>query len=61
MKNRSNEPRRAPRTPSAAPIRMTPEEKEAFIAQTEEFEGPSRREVRGPAKPREHEAGVIPS
>jgi len=45
----------APKTP------MTREEKEAFIAQTEEFEGPSRREIRGPGEHRPHDPGVTPS
>jgi len=53
---------RAPRPRVTPNSRMTPEEKEAFIAQTEEFEGPSRREKRGPepgSAPRE--PGVAPS
>ena len=54
------------RRPAARPVtpnrHMTPEEKEAFIAQTEEFEGPSRCEKRGPERrPEAHEPGVAPS
>lgn len=52
-------PRRARRvTPNNV---MTREEKEAFIAQTEEFEGPSRREIRRTERPVMHEPGVSSS
>ncbi|HET9796039.1 MAG TPA: hypothetical protein VFS34_16435 [Thermoanaerobaculia bacterium] len=54
--------RRPARTRVTPNDRMTPEEKEAFIAQTEEFEGPSRREKRGPEPSLQaHEPGVTPS
>ena len=38
--------------------RMSREEKEAFVEQVEEFEGPDRREVRGEQKKHSHEPGV---
>jgi hypothetical protein len=48
--------------PAATPKNpMTRDEKEAFIAQTEEFEGPSRREIRGPDEHRPHDPGVTSS
>ena len=54
--------RRAARPKETPNSRMTSEEKEAFIAQTEEFEGPSRREKRGPEPPSApREPGVAPS
>lgn len=63
---KTSKPITATRRPAARPAtpngHMTPEEKEAFIAQTEEFEGPSRREKRGPEPPPEaHEPGVAAS
>ena len=45
----------------SVPVVMTREEKEAFIAQTEEFEGPSRREIRRTERPVMHEPGVSSS
>lgn len=45
----------------SVPVVMTREEKEAFIAQTEEFEGPSRREIRRTERRPSHEAGVASS
>jgi hypothetical protein len=38
--------------------RMSRKEKDAFADQTEEFEGPDRREVRGDEKKRPHDPGV---
>jgi hypothetical protein len=37
---------------------MSPEEKEAFIDKTEEFEGPDRREVQGDEKKHSRQPGV---
>jgi hypothetical protein len=40
---------------------MSPEEKQDFEDQTEEFEGPDRREVRGTEKKRSEDPGVSSS
>jgi hypothetical protein len=40
---------------------MSREEKEEFEDQTEEFEGPDRREIRGTEKKRSHDPGVSSS
>lgn len=40
---------------------MTPAEKDSFVEQVEEFEGPDRREKRGSEKPEPHEPGVARS
>ena len=37
---------------------MSPEEKEAFVDKTEEFEGPDRREVRSDEEKHSDEPGV---
>ena len=47
-----------PRRPAAPDDRMSEEEKEAFIDQTEEFEGPDRREIRGDQTKHSEEPGV---
>jgi hypothetical protein len=44
-----------PPTPDDA---MSKEEKEDFEQQVEEFEGPDRREIRGPQEKLPHEPGV---
>ena len=44
-----------PPTPDDA---MSKEEKEDFEQQVEEFEGPDRREIRGPREKLPHEPGV---
>jgi hypothetical protein len=51
-----------PREPSEKPDEeMTQKEREAFVDQTEEFEGPDRREIRGEHQEPTNDPGVAHS